>query len=63
MTVKNIHQSVTHKMAAKASWHRDYVTVTLCIAVQLITRYADAHASCAKNVPFHCNGAFACETD
>jgi len=22
---------ITHKMAAKASWHRNYVTVTLCI--------------------------------
>jgi len=31
ITVKNIYQS-THKMAAKASWHRNYVTVTLCIA-------------------------------
>jgi len=31
MTVKNIYQSFTHKMAAKASWHRKYVTVTLCI--------------------------------
>ena len=31
MTAKNIYQSFTHKMAAKASWHRKYVTVTLCI--------------------------------
>jgi len=31
MTVKNIYQSFAHKMAAKASWHRNYVTVTLCI--------------------------------
>ena len=31
MTVKNIYQSFTYKMAAKASWHRKYVTVTLCI--------------------------------
>jgi len=28
---KNISQSVTHKIAAKASWHRNYVTVTLCM--------------------------------
>ena len=26
-----INQSFTHKMAAKASWHWNYVTVTLCI--------------------------------
>jgi len=31
MTVKNIYQSFTYKMAAKASWHRKYVTVALCI--------------------------------
>jgi len=31
MTVKNICQSFTPKMAAKASWHRNYVTVTRCI--------------------------------
>jgi len=28
----NISESFTHKMPAKASWHRNYVTVTLCIA-------------------------------
>ena len=28
---KKICRSSTHKMAAKASWHRHYVTVTLCI--------------------------------
>jgi len=28
VTVKNIYESFTHKMAAKASWHRNYVTVT-----------------------------------
>jgi len=27
ITVKNIYQSFTHKMAAKASWHWNYVTV------------------------------------
>ena len=26
----NISKSFTHKMAAKAIWHRNYVTVTLC---------------------------------
>ena len=31
-TKKNIYQSFTNKMAAKASWHRNYVTVTRCIA-------------------------------
>ena len=29
--MKNIYQSFTHKMAAKANWHWNYVTVTLCI--------------------------------
>jgi len=28
---ENISQSFTRKMAAKASWHRNYVTGTLCI--------------------------------
>jgi len=28
---KNIYKSFIHKMAAKASWHCNYVTVTLCI--------------------------------
>ena len=37
ITVKNINQSFTHKMAAKASWHRNYVTVTHCIAMGLFT--------------------------
>jgi len=31
--VKNIPKSFTHKMAAKASWHWNYVTVTLSIIV------------------------------
>jgi len=31
ISAKNIDQSFTHKMAAKASWHRNYVTVILCI--------------------------------
>ena len=42
---ENISKSFTHKMAAKASWnwnyvtvlHRDYVTVTLCIGISLLT--------------------------
>jgi len=28
--VANISHSFTHKMAAKDSWHRNYVTVILC---------------------------------
>ena len=38
ITVANIYESFTHKMAAKASWHRYYVTVTLCTeeAMQLV---------------------------
>ena len=31
ITVKNIYESFTHKMATNASWHRHYATVTLCI--------------------------------
>ena len=31
ITAANTSKSFTHKMAAKASWHRNYVTVTLCI--------------------------------
>jgi len=31
ITVKNIYESFTRNMAAKASWHWNYVTVTLCI--------------------------------
>jgi len=31
ITVKNIYESFTHKMAAKASRHWNYVTVTLRI--------------------------------
>jgi len=30
--VKHISKSFTHKMAAKSSWHWNYVTVALCIA-------------------------------
>jgi len=33
-SVKNIYQSFTLKMAAKTSWHRNFVTVGLCIAVR-----------------------------
>ena len=29
---ENIYRSFTHKMAAKASWHQNYVTVILCIS-------------------------------
>jgi len=31
---EDIYQSFTHKMAARASWHWNYVTVTLCITVE-----------------------------
>ena len=31
--VKNIYENFTHKMAAKDSWHWNYVTVTLCISM------------------------------
>jgi len=26
-------KSFTHKMTVKASWHRNYVTITLCVLV------------------------------
>ena len=42
ITVKNIYRSFTHKMAAKASWHWNYVAVMLCIdidIIKVITRY------------------------
>jgi len=32
-TLRNVCQMFTHKMAAKASWRRNYVTVTLCISI------------------------------
>jgi len=35
ITVKNIYESFTHKMATKASWHRNYVTVTLCMYIHI----------------------------
>jgi len=31
ITEANIYESFTHKMAAKANWHRHYATVTLCV--------------------------------
>ena len=43
ITVKNIYQSFTHKMAAKASWHWNYVTVTHCIAQQRIAQKRTAY--------------------
>jgi len=30
--MENIYEGFTNKMAAKASWHQNYVTVTLCIS-------------------------------
>jgi len=29
--VKNTYHSFTHNMEAKGSWHRNYVTVILCV--------------------------------
>ena len=29
--MKNIYECFTHKMAAKATWHWNYITVTMCI--------------------------------
>jgi len=34
ITVKNVYESFTHKMAAKASGHRNYVAVTLCKLIE-----------------------------
>jgi len=36
---ENIWESFTHKMAAKASWHWNYVTVTLCILPYVTSSY------------------------
>jgi len=33
ITVKNIYESFTHNVAAKASWHWNYATVTICISL------------------------------
>jgi len=44
--VKNISQSVTHKMAAKASWPRNYVTVTIIMYCVL------RHVCCGARLPF-----------
>ena len=53
ITVKNIYQRFTHKMAAKASWHWNYVTLTLCIGnrgdVAVSTRAEPARSDDAKN--------------
>ena len=35
ITVKYVYESSAHKMAAKASWHWNYVTVILCIVEQM----------------------------
>ena len=43
ITVKNIYQSFTHKMSAKASWHRNYVTVTSCIRSVRLTIFNPFH--------------------
>ena len=41
VTVKNIYESFTHKMATKAGWHRNYATVTLCVGL-ILTDEVDA---------------------
>jgi len=45
------YRSFTHKMAAKASWHRNYVTVTLCV-----TRLVNGSTFSGQfsSVPFIC---------
>jgi len=47
--VKNIYQSFSHKMAAKASQHRNYVTVTLCIQMSCAFINKRHHSSMAAN--------------
>jgi len=43
ITVRNISQSFTHKIAAKASWQWNYmyVTVTLCIVGRQVSGVDD----------------------
>ena len=53
IVVANISESFTHKMAAKASWHRNYVTVILCIGLfplltALLCRWMPAHLHAAE---------------
>ena len=52
IAVNNISKSFTHKMAAKASWHRNYVTVALCIQLtdSLHSYPACECASCYRDV-------------
>jgi len=45
---KNIYASCTHKMATKASWHRHYATVTLCIAMSAEDDRTTASDNCVK---------------
>ena len=39
LTVKNISECFTHKMAAKAIWHWNYATVTLYIDTQTMEHW------------------------
>ena len=54
VTVANVSESFTHKMAAKASWYRNYVTVTLCITATATKSpvIAGSPDSCCTSVNF-----------
>ena len=46
--MKNIYEGFTNKMAAKASWHQNYVTVTLCVSRSCL-RYSRQNRSIAAH--------------
>jgi len=69
IVVANISESFTHKMAAKASWHRNYVTVILCIGLfplltALLCCWMPVHLQCSWiNVTSHTCSRGNCETN
>jgi len=57
ITVKIVSKSFTHKMAAEASWHWNYVTVTLCIPSPTHSFIPGLKPSFSAN-PSHCSPSF-----
>ena len=54
ITVQNICHSFTHKMAAKASWHWNYVTVTLCIDHCSSLWQVCCYGFCRQEILYNC---------
>jgi len=48
-TVKNICESFTHKMTAKASWNLNYITVTLYITISVFRNAVASSRQHANN--------------